>query len=203
MLLSTRFPESLENWSIRVLWMQSPSDMDLVEQVKSGNDRAFAEIVNRYEKKVFFVVKRMLNDDDESADATQEVFIKLHDSLRKFRGDANLYTYIYRIATNVSISYLRKKKVRAVVRIDEVISNMLTGGNEPQREADQDELKKLVSRAVAALPMQQRQVFILRFYEELSYEEISQVMHRSLGALKANHFHAMKKIGDFLKNEMR
>ncbi len=183
--------------------MQSPSDLELIEQVKSGNERAFAEIVSRYEKRVFFVVKRMLNDDDDAADAIQEVFIKLHDSLKRFRGDANLYTYIYRIATNVSISYLRKRKVRAVVRLDEVISNMLAGGSEPQRDIDRDELRHLVSRAVAALPMQQRQVFILRFYEELSYEEIAQVMHRSLGALKANYFHAIKKIGDFLKNEMR
>lgn len=178
-------------------------DFELVEQVKSGNDRAFSEIVGRYEKKVFFVIKRMLNDDDETADATQEVFIKLHESLKRFRGDANLYTYIYRIATNIAISYLRKRKVRAVVRLDETISNMLAGGNEPQRDIDQSELKKLVSQAVAALPLQQRQVFILRFYEELSYEEIAQVMHRSLGALKANYFHAMKKIGEFLKNEMR
>ena len=190
-----RYVESLE--------LPSSSDLELVEQVKSGNDRAFSEIVSRYEKKVFFVIKRMLNDDDETADATQEVFIKLHDSLKRFRGDANLYTYIYRIATNVAISYLRKRKVRAVVRLDEAITNILTGGNEPQREADQGELKKLVAKAVAALPVQQRQVFILRFYEELSYEEIAQVMHRSLGALKANYFHAMKKIGEYLKNEMR
>ncbi len=183
--------------------MQSPSDLELVEQVKSGNDRAFSEIVSRYEKRVFFVVKRMLNDDDESADATQEVFIKLHDSLRKFRGDANLYTYLYRIATNVAISYLRKRKVRAIVRLDEMVSNMLTGGNEPQREADQEELRNLVAEAVSSLPVQQRQVFVLRFYEELSYEEIARIMHRSLGALKANYFHAMKKIGARLKNAMR
>ncbi len=183
--------------------MQSPSDVELVEQVNSGSDRAFSEIVKRYERRVFFVVKRMLNDDDESADATQEVFIKLHDSLRKFRGDANLYTYIYRIATNVAISYLRKRKVRAVVRLDEMISNMLTGGNEPQREADQDELKKLVAQAVAALPTQQKQVFILRFYEELSYEEIAGILNRSMGAMKANYFHAVKKIGEYLKNAMR
>ncbi|MCL4511622.1 MAG: sigma-70 family RNA polymerase sigma factor [Bacteroidetes bacterium] len=182
--------------------MQSLSDSELVEQVKNGNDRAFGELVSRYEKKVFFVVKRMINDDDEAADATQEVFIKLHASLKKFRGDSNLYTYVYRIATNVAISYLRKRKVRAVVRLDELVSNMLTGGNEPQREADRAELKKLVSEAVAALPVQQRQVFILRFYEELSYEEIAQMMHRSLGAMKANYFHAMKKIGEYLKNAM-
>lgn len=183
--------------------MQTPSDLDLVEQVNSGNERAFAEIVRRYERRVFFVVKRMLNDDDESADATQEVFIKLHDSLKKFRGDANLYTYMYRIATNVAISYLRKRKVRAVVRLDEVMSNMLTGGKEPQREADQNELKKLVAEAVASLPTQQKEVFVLRFYEELSYEEIAEIMHRSMGAMKANYFHAMKKIGEYLKNAMR
>ena len=183
--------------------MQSPSDLELVEQINAGNERAFGEILNRYEKRVFFVVKRMLNDDDESADATQDVFIKLHDSLKKFRGDSNLYTYIYRIATNVAISYLRKRKVRAVVRLDEMVSNMLTGGHEPQREADQEELKKLVAEAVAALPVQQKKVFILRFYEELSYEEIAQIMHRSMGAMKANYFHAMKKIGEYLKNAMR
>jgi RNA polymerase sigma-70 factor (ECF subfamily) len=183
--------------------MQTPSDLELLEKVNAGDSRAYAEIVRRYEQRVFFVVKRMLNDDDESADATQEVFIKLHDSLKKFRGDANLYTYIYRIATNVAISYLRKRKVRAVVRLDEMVSNMLTGGNEPQREADQSELRKLVSEAVAALPAQQKQVFILRFYEELSYEEIAQIMHRSMGAMKANYFHAMKKRGEYLKKAMR
>ncbi len=183
--------------------MQNLNDFELVEQVKAGNDRAFGELVNRYEKRVFFVIKRMLNDDAETADATQEVFIKLHDSLRKFRGDANLYTYVYRIATNVAISYLRKRKVRAVVRLDEVISNMLSGGNEPQREADRAELKRLVAEAVDSLPTQQKQVFVLRFYEELSYEEIAQMMHRSLGAMKANYFHAIKKIGEYLKNAMR
>ncbi len=183
--------------------MQTPSDLELVEQAKSGNDKAFGEIVNRYEKKVFFVIKRMLNDDDETADATQEVFIKVHDSLKRFRGDANLYTYIYRIATNVAISYLRRRKVRAIVRLDEAVTNILAGGSEPQREAEQGELRKLVAKAVASLPNQQRQVFVLRFYEELSYEEIAQVMHRSLGALKANYFHAMKKIGVYLKNEMQ
>jgi RNA polymerase sigma-70 factor, ECF subfamily len=183
--------------------MQSPSDIELIEQVNSGSERAFSEIVKRYERRVFFVVKRMLNDDDDSTDATQEVFIKLHDSLKRFRGDANLYTYIYRIATNVAISYLRKRKVRAVVRLDEIVSNMLTGGNEPQREADQGELRTLVAQAVASLPVQQKQVFILRFYEELSYEEIAQVMHRSMGAMKANYFHAMKKVGEYLKNAMR
>ncbi len=183
--------------------MQNENDLELVEKVKEGNDRAFGELVNRYEKRVFFIIKRMLNDDAETADATQEVFIKLHDSLRKFRGDANLYTYIYRIATNVAISYLRKRKVRAVVRLDEVISNMLSGGNEPQREADRSELKRLVAAAVESLPVQQKQVFVLRFYEELSYEEIAQMMHRSLGAMKANYFHAMKKIGEYLKNAMR
>lgn len=183
--------------------MQSPSDLELVEQINAGNERAFAEIVKRYERRVFFVVKRMLNDEDESADATQEVFIKLHDSLRKFRGDSNLYTYMYRIATNVAISYLRKRKVRAVVRLDEIMSNMLTSSNEPQRESDQGELRKLVAEAVASLPAQQKQVFILRFYEELSYEEIAEVMHRSMGAMKANYFHAMKKIGEYLKNALR
>jgi RNA polymerase sigma factor (sigma-70 family) len=183
--------------------MQSLSDSELIELVRNGNDRAFGEIVNRYEKKVFFVIKRMLNDDDESTDATQEVFIKVHSSLKRFRGEANLYTYIYRIATNVAISYLRKRKVKAIVRLDETVSNMLTGDNEPQRQMDQGELKELVAEAVASLPLQQRQVFVLRFYEELSYEEIAQIMHRSLGALKANYFHAMKKIGEYLKNEMR
>ncbi len=183
--------------------MEIPSDLELIEQVSAGNQKAFSEIVRRYERRVFFVVKKMLNDDDESSDATQEVFIKLHDSLKKFRGDANLYTYIYRIATNVAISYLRKRKVRSVVRLDEVVTNMLSGGNEPQRESDQEELRKLVADAVAALPAQQKQVFVLRFYEELSYEEIAQVMHRSMGAMKANYFHAMKKIGEYLKNAMR
>ncbi len=183
--------------------MEIPSDLELIEQVSAGNQKAFSEIVRRYERRVFFVVKKMLNDDDESSDATQEVFIKLHDSLKKFRGDANLYTYIYRIATNVAISYLRKRKVRSVVRLDEVVTNMLSGGNEPQRESDQEELRKLVADAVAALPAQQKQVFVLRFYEELSYEEIAQVMHRSMGAMKANYFQAMKKIGEYLKNAMR
>ncbi len=182
--------------------MQNVGDQELVQQAGAGDEKAFGEIVSRYEKRVFFVAKRMLNDDDDAADATQEVFIKLHDSLKRFRGDANLYTYIYRIATNVAIGYLRKRKVRAVVRIDEVISNMLTGTNEPQRETDREELKRLVAQAVAALPVQQKQVFMLRFYEELSYEEIAQVMHRSLGAMKANYFHAMKKIGEYLKSAM-
>lgn len=179
------------------------SDNEIVEQIKNGDDRAFGELVNRYEKKVFLIVKRMLNDEDEAWDASQEVFIKLYDSLRRFRGDANIYTYIYRIATNVAISFLRKRKVRALVRLDDVINTMVSHEDEPERDSDKTELKKLVADAVASLPAQQRQVFVLRFYEELSYEEISRILNRSLGALKANYFHAMKKIGEYLKDAMR
>jgi RNA polymerase sigma factor (sigma-70 family) len=179
------------------------TDKEIVEQIKNGDDRAFGELVNRYEKKVFFIAKRMLNDDDEARDASQEVFIKLHDSLRRFRGDANIYTYIYRVATNVAISFLRKRKVRSVVRLDDVLNTMVSHGDEPERDSDKAELKRLVASAVESLPAQQRQVFVLRFYEELSYEEISRILNRSLGALKANYFHAMKKIGEYLKDAMR
>ncbi|MGC8653989.1 MAG: RNA polymerase sigma factor [Candidatus Kryptoniota bacterium] len=179
------------------------SDREIVEQIRNGDERAFGELVNRYEKKVFFIVKRMLNDDDDALDASQEVFIKLHESLRRFRGDANIYTYIYRVATNVAISFLRKRKVRSVVRLDDVLNTVVSHDDQPEKDSDRKELRELVADAVAALPAQQRQVFVLRFYEELSYEEISRILNRSLGALKANYFHAMKKIGEYLKDAMR
>ncbi len=158
-------------------------------------------MVRRYQEKVYWLSFRMMQDHYEADEITQDVFIKLFHSASEFRGESTLYTWLYRITTNVCLNALRKKKVRSFLRLDEVDDFL------PDREVTPDELveleeqKSALEKAIKKLPEKQKAVFVLRYYEGKSYEEISQILKTSVGGLKANYFHALKKIGDVLKKQ--
>jgi RNA polymerase sigma-70 factor, ECF subfamily len=183
--------------------MTDRSDSELIELFQNGDDTAFNHLVARYQEKVYWVARRFVNDHDSADDVTQEVFCKVYDSLREFRGESSVFTWLYRITVNISLNSVRRQKVREFFRIDEMFDAKDEDAVLPDEALEREEQKTLIEEAIATLPEKQKSVFVLRYYEELPYEEISKVLKTSVGGLKANYFHAVKKIQEYVKRAHR
>ena len=145
----------------------------------------------------------MVIDHDDADDITQNVFIKLHSALKDFRGESALFTYLYKMAINYSLNHLKKvqnKQMKETTINNEMINNIPDSDNS-KSGLDSENNNRLIASAISVLPDQQRAVFNMRFYDELTYEEISKILNKSVGGLKANYFHAFKKIQSFLNNK--
>ena len=160
-------------------------------------ERLFNEIVKDYSERVYWHVRRFVNNHEDADDLVQEIFLKIWTALPSFRGEAQLFTWVYRIATNETLNWLRREKVRAALRFASINSEM-------ERRIDEDPFfdgdaaQRALSKAVARLPEKQRQVFILRYYDEMPYEQMSEVLDTSVGALKASYHIAQEKVREAL-----
>ena len=179
------------------------SDQDLVQEVRNGKRQAFTELMRRHQQKIYWTVRRIVVDHAEADDVTQETFVKAFLSLGDFRGDSSFYTWLYRIAVNMSLNAVRKRQVVEYLRESEIINRLFPQQVNPQQEVEFREVESQLQLAVATLPDKQRAVFVMRFFEEMSYEEIGKVLKTSVGGLKANYFHALKKVQEFLSNEIQ
>ena len=163
-------------------------------------ERLFNEIVKEYSERVYWHVRRFVNNHEDADDLVQEIFLKRWTALPSFRGEAQLFTWVYRIATNETLNWLRREKVRAALRFSSIDAEM-------ERRIDSDPFfdgdaaDRALSKAVAKLPEKQRQVFILRYYDEVPYEEMSAILGTSVGALKASYHIAQEKVRDTLGHE--
>lgn len=142
----------------------------------------------------------MVIDHDDANDITQEVFIKIHKSIGNFREDSQLFTWIYRIATNECLSFLNKKKRRFFLPIEDV-SGQLAAALDQNPELTGDDIQKKLQKAILTLPDKQRLVFNMKYFEDLPYEAMSEITNTSVGALKASYHHAVKKIEEFLSTD--
>ncbi len=178
-------------------------DNELIESFKKGNRYAFNLIVLKYQKKIYWLARKMVLDHDDADDITQEVFIKLYSSINKYRGESKFFTYLYKIAMNLSLNHLSKNKRNYSRKVDLNSEAYRISSTEKSSEEflDEKERKKILEEAISTLPEQQRAVFNLRFYDNLSYDEIGKIMKKSTGGMKANYFHAVKKIQEFLKKK--
>jgi RNA polymerase sigma factor (sigma-70 family) len=183
--------------------MSGQTDLQLIERFQNGDDTAFNEIVLRYQEKVYWIARRYLSDHDDADDAVQEIFIKAYEGLASFRRDAALSTWLYRIAVNQALNALRWKRVKTFLRLDEVAAEQASDDATPHEQLVSREQSTLIAEAVARLPDKQRAVFVLRYFQELSYEEIAETLKTSIGGLKANYFHAVKKIQEHIRNADR
>ena len=174
-------------------------DKELISKIRHPDTRnyGFNLLVRTYQQRVYWHVRKMVIDHDDADDITQEVFIKIHKSIDTFREDSLLYTWIYRIATNESLSFLQKKKRRFFLPIGDVTAELTSKlDNSPHISGDEIQLK--LQKALLTLPDKQRVVFNMKYFDDLSYEEISEITNTSVGALKASYHHAVKKIEDYL-----
>jgi RNA polymerase sigma factor (sigma-70 family) len=182
--------------------MKDLSEEELLEKCKSGHRPAFNEIVRRNHDRVYRVVFRLVGNYEDALDISQDVFVKAWTSIRDFRGDSQIFTWLYTIATNLGLNHIRKRKLRrsfSFEKIEEFHPNTDAG---PDRITEREELRKAIDSAVSKLPEKQKAVFILRYFEDLSYEDISRILHTSIGGLKANYFHALRKIERHVRSSM-
>lgn len=179
------------------------SDEDLVRVFQSEDPHgAFTAIVMRYQKKLYFAARRMLGGSHADADeVAQDTFVKAYESLGKFRSEAKLYTWLYRIMMNTVIQRGRGK--RPMSDVDDLSGSLESSDPIPDQRMVSVETTKLIEEAIETLPPKQKDVFLMRFYDEMPYEEIGQVLGTSVGGLKANYFHAVKKIGEYLNQSAR
>jgi RNA polymerase sigma factor (sigma-70 family) len=160
--------------------------------------KAFGELIQKYQQKVYWHIRKMVIDHDDTDDLTQETFIKLWTSLDTFRGDSQLYTWIYRIATNECLNHLNKKRKNVFVEIDEALADSLSAQLDSDPLIGGTEIQIRLQKALLTLPDKQRLVFNMKYFDEMKYEEISEITGTSVGALKASYHLAVKKIEDFL-----
>ena len=183
--------------------MEPLTDLELVDEVRAGNRQAYTELMRRHQERIYWVARRMVGSHADADDIVQETFIKAFLSLGDFRGDAGFYTWIYRIAVNLSLNALRKRHIVDYLRDSELARMVFPASQEnPHRELERKELESRLAKAVGRLPDKQRAVFIMRYYDEMSYDEIAYVLKTSVGGLKANYFHALRKVKQELKNAL-
>lgn len=171
------------------------------EYLENKSEKAASEIVRKYQKFVYLTVLRLVENSDEAKDITQEVFIKALNSLAKFRGDSSLKTWLYKIAVNNATNYLRKKKLKQFLSLSngEEWNELPANAPTPEQDLHYAELQSDFLKALSKLPYKQRETFVLRYFENLSYNEISEILGVAVGTLKANYFYAIKKLAEELK----
>lgn len=170
---------------------------------KFSNERtreeAFGLLLTKYQQKIYWHIRRMVLDHDDADDLVQDVFIKVWNNLEKFREDAQLYTWIYRIATNECLTFLNKKKKRNNVSLDSDNSSYLADTLQDTSYFDGNAAQLKLQEAVLTLPDKQRLVFQMKYFDDLKYEEISEILGTTVGGLKASYHLAVKKIEKHLK----
>jgi RNA polymerase sigma-70 factor (ECF subfamily) len=158
---------------------------------------AFSKVIEHYSSQLYWHIRRMVIDHDDANDVLQNTFLKAWTSIDNFRGDAKLSTWLYKIAINESITFVNKKKVINQLSIDDDDS-FLVNQLEGDQWFDGDQAQINLQKAIASLPEKQRIVFNLRYYDEMKYDQMSEILGTSEGALKASYHHAVKKIEQFL-----
>ncbi|WP_126244270.1 RNA polymerase sigma factor [Chitinophaga rhizosphaerae] len=164
-----------------------------------SREKGFTLIVRKYQERLYWHIRRLVIDHDDANDVLQNVFIKVWKNLDNFREDAQLYTWLYKIATNECLTFLDSLKRKAAISLSDVESGL---SNKLQADPNYDpaKIEWKLQNAILSLPEKQRTVFSLRYYDEMPYEEMSRVLDTSEGALKASYHHAVKKVEEFLKN---
>jgi len=165
-------------------------------------ERFFNDIVKEYGQRLYWHVRTMVGSHEDTDDLVQEIYIKIWNALPSFRGEAHLYTWLYRIATNETLNFLRKKKLLSVLRFDalETTAENIISGN-PFFDGDKAEAK--LTAAIMKLPPRQRAVFVMRYYDEMPYEQIALILETSVSSLKSSYHFAQEKIKLSIENSVK
>lgn len=175
-------------------------DSRLLEEFRNEatRQRAFRLLIEKYQKRIYWHIRKMVIDHDDADDLTQETFVKVWHHLENFRSDAQLYTWIYKIATNECLGFLNKKRRRYFLPIHNVerdLERKLTTSDLIKG----DEIQIKLQKAILKLPEKQRLVFNMKYFDEMKYEDMSEILGTSVGALKASYHLAVKKIEEYLQ----
>ena len=179
--------------------MQDDAELLRLFREDATKEKAFTGIVKKYQEKLYWHIRRMVITHDDADDVLQNTFIKVWKGLENFREDSQLFTWLYRIATNESLTYLAQQKKRNSVSLNDD-DNGLSNRLKSDSHFDANKLEWKLQLAIQSLPEKQRIVYNLRYYDEMPYEQMSRVLETSEGALKASYHHAAKKIENFILN---
>lgn len=174
------------------------TDEEFIERIKKGNISAFEYIVKKYKKKVYTIIFNIIRDTQDAEDLVQEVFLRVYSSIKRFKGRSNFYTWLYRISINVSFDYLKKNRRNLEFRDDFSIS---VDAIEVEKGLGRKEIIEKIFDLANNLPKKQKLIFILKFQNDFSNKEIGEILGLSQDTVKANLYHALKKIRDALKKE--
>jgi RNA polymerase sigma-70 factor (ECF subfamily) len=182
------------------------NDNQIISEYVSGNrDIAATAFVRKYQKFVYSVALRFIKDEDDAYDVSQDVFIKALNNLHKFRQESSIKTWLYKITANTSKTHLRKKKLMTFFKLNDSeeadIENLQISYDMPSKSIEDQEFENNFLKLLNKLPDKQRETFALRYFDNLSYEEISNLLGTSIGGLKANYYQAVKKLTNILKKE--
>lgn len=172
----------------------------LVKQLKQKDtqSKAFEMLINTYKERLYWHIRRIVLDHDDADDVLQNTFIKVFRSIDGFKGDSKLFSWMYRIATNESLTFIKQKSKKLGVN-SEALQERMANNLQADVYFEGDEIQYKLQQAIAKLPEKQKLVFNMKYFEELKYEEISEILETSVGGLKASYHHAVKKIESYLK----
>ncbi|HAD33350.1 MAG TPA: RNA polymerase subunit sigma [Chitinophagaceae bacterium] len=181
-------------------YQQIVEDQDILDlfRKEETKEKAFSMLVKKYQERLYWHIRRMLIHHEDTNDVLQNMFVKVWRSLDQFRQDAALYTWLYRIATNESLTHIeqaKKRQARSLSDHEDYIGNTLKA----EKGFDANQLEWKLQMAIQSLPEKQRIVFNLRYYDEMPYEKMSEVLETSVGSLKASYHHAAKKVEEFIR----
>ncbi len=174
--------------------MNTDNDFEIVNRFIGGDESAFNILAKKYQKRIYWHARQMLNDHLDADEVTQEVLIVMYKKLKTFNFKSSLYTWIYKIVTTRSLNQIRKKKLKRILSFEDAEERELSAKVDIIEDISNKQKLEKVEKILQKIPPKQREVFIFRNYDELSYEEISEITGKSIGGLKANYFHALKKV---------
>ena len=173
-------------------------DRDLIIKLRDAKtrDEAFGELIQAYQEPLYFHIRRMVGNHQDADDVLQNTFVKVWRHLDSFKGDSKLYTWMYRIASNEALNHIQKANRGKTTTLEDYHHPSTA-----HQERDSGEIQEKLEAALATLPPKQKQVFDLKYFEDMKYEDIAEITGTSVGALKASYFHAVKKIEGFLTED--
>ncbi|MEM9076102.1 MAG: RNA polymerase sigma factor [Bacteroidota bacterium] len=180
--------------------MQLIAEEALIDQLKNPETRekAFSVLLNTYKERLYWHIRRIVLNHDDADDVLQNTFIKVYRNIEGFKGDSKLYSWMYRIATNESLTFIKQRSKKSGIT-DEELKNRMVENLEADIYFEGSEIQMKLQQALATLPDKQKLVFNMKYYQEMKYEEISEVLETSVGALKTSYHLAVKKIEAYIK----
>lgn len=180
-----------------------PQDQEILvmAQIPQQREEAFSLLVKKYQQRLYWHLRKMVIVHEDADDLLQNTLIKAWNNLATFRGEASLFTWLYRIATNEALNHLNKKRAELTNSFEDLeilMANRID--NDPLFTGD--EIQKRLQKSILALPDKQRLVFNMKYYDNMKYEEMAEILNTSVGALKASYFHAVRKIEAMIDNEL-
>lgn len=179
--------------------MTDEKELLLRLRTENTKEQAFKELLSLYKERLYWHIRKIVISHDDADDVLQNTFIKVYKNIHNFKGDSKLFSWMYRIATNESITYINKRAKERDISVDEYHQEAVTSLADDHYFSG-DYIQLVLQKAIATLPQKQQIVFNMKYFEALKYDQISEILDTSVGALKASYHHATKKIEEFIKN---